>query len=195
MIFVVNGFGQSGSSLLPGLKPDEDKSGNADSRQQDEDLPYPRTGDGPFGIGFSVGAVTLDSKIHTQISFMPEFSAGKFGIALDLRVFIDENGDIRKDNWDSWDDIPEKFYYIRWARKGDPFYARIGAINNYRLGYGILVNRYYNTIQYPSVIRTGLTMGIDTGNFLADFMINDFRELGRERYTPDSVAIQSNRRP
>ncbi len=183
VLLVVSGFGQSsGSALLPGLNQEDEKTSDAKQEsEQDEYLPFPKEGDAPFGFGFSVGAVTIDDKIHTQISFMPEFSAGKFGIALDLRIFIDENGNIRTDNWDSANDILEKIYYIRWAHKGDPFYARVGAINNYRLGYGILMNRYCNTIQYPSVIRTGMTIGIDTGGFVADIMMNDFNELGRKK--------------
>jgi hypothetical protein len=183
MILVVTGFGQqsSKSALLPGLNTDEKSSGSDGVTQQDDESLFPKSDDSPVGFGFSVGAVTIDNKIHTQLSFMPEFSAGKFGMALDLRIFIDENGDIRTDNWDSFNDILEKIYYIRWGYKGDPFYTRVGAINNYRLGYGILMNKYYNTIQYPTIIRTGMTIGIDTGGFLADIMLNDFNELGRKK--------------
>jgi hypothetical protein len=187
ILSVVSGFAQdgksnSGSALLPGLEPtDSNSSSSGKATQEESDLPYTKSDDSPVGFGFSVGAVTLDNKIHTQISFMPEITVGKFGMALDLRIFIDENGDIRTDNWDSAEDIYEKFYYVRWAHKGDPFYVRAGAINNYRLGYGILMNKYYNTIQYPTIIRTGLMIGIETGKLTVDLMMNDFKELGRRQ--------------
>ncbi len=134
-----------------------------------------------FGMGLSVGAVTIDNQVYTQIGLMPEIVIGKFGVALDLRLYIDGDGNIRKEDWDSFDDIIEKIYYIRWGLKGDPFYVRAGAINNYRLGYGILVNRYSNTIEYPSVIRTGFQLGVDTGNLIVDVMMNDFKELGHKQ--------------
>ncbi len=43
------------------------------------------------------------------------------------------------------------------------------------------MNKYYNTIQYPTIIRTGLMIGIDTGKLTVDLMMNDFKELGRRQ--------------
>lgn len=132
-----------------------------------------------FGMGVAVGAVTIDNVLYNQIGLRPEFSFGKLGIALDLTLYIDQDGNIRKDNWDSADDIIEKIYYVRWGRKGDPFYAKVGAIDNYRLGYGILMNHYANTIQYPTIIRTGLETGFQGDKFGLDVMVNDFKEIGK----------------
>jgi hypothetical protein len=132
-----------------------------------------------WNMGLTIGAVTIDNQIYNQIGFRPEFVVGKFGLALDLTFYIDQDGNIRKDNWDSWNDLIEKFYYVRYGLKGDPFYAKAGAIDNYRLGYGILMNRYYNTIQYPAIIRTGLELGFQGENLGMDIMLNDFKELGR----------------
>jgi len=130
-------------------------------------------------MGLSLGAVTIDNQIYNQIGLRPEFTYGKLGVMLDLTIYLDQDGNIRKENWDSFDDLIEKFYYVRWAQKGDPFYAKVGAIDNYRLGYGILMNHYYNTIEYPTVIRTGLETGIKAGDFGFDMMVNDFKELSR----------------
>jgi hypothetical protein len=130
-------------------------------------------------MGLMIGAVTIDNVIYNQIGLRPEFVVGKFGIALDLTLYIDPDGNIRKDNWDSFNDIIEKIYYVRWGLQGDPFYAKVGAIDNYRLGYGLLMNRYRNTIQYPAVIRTGLELGFQGEKFGGDVMMNDFKELGR----------------
>jgi hypothetical protein len=130
-------------------------------------------------MGVVLGAATIDDQIYNQIGLRPEFSAGKFGIALDITIYIDKKGNIRKDNWDSFDDVIEKIYYVRYGRKGDPFYAKVGAIDNYRLGYGLLMNHYCNTIQYPTVIRTGLETGFQANKVGLDLMLNDFKELGR----------------
>ena len=142
--------------------------------------------------GVALGAVTIDGKIYNQIGLRPEFSIGKLGVALDLTLYLDQNGNIRKENWDSFKDIVEKIYYVRWAHRGDPFYLKIGAIDNYRLGFGLLMNRYSNTVEYPGVIRTGMEIGIKRGPFGFDGMINNFSEVlsngglfaGRFSYRP-----------
>jgi hypothetical protein len=128
--------------------------------------------------GVSVGAVTIDNQIYNQIGLRPILTLGKFGMALDIKLYIDGDGNIREDDWDSWNDIIEKIYYIRWGLKGDPFYVKAGAISSYRMGYGLLMNRYSNTIEYPSVIRTGFELGFQGDKFGIDLMLNDFKEIG-----------------
>ena len=129
-----------------------------------------------FGVGAAVGAVVVDGKVYNQIGIRPEFSIGKFGMMLDLSLYIDGEGNIATQYWDSPQDILEKIYYLRWGRHGDPFYVKVGAIDNYRLGFGILMNRYANTIQYPSVIRVGGEMGFKAGNFGMDIFVNNINE-------------------
>jgi hypothetical protein len=133
--------------------------------------------DGGFRAGVSFGAVTIDNQIYNQIGIRPEFSIGKLGVCLDFSIYIDKDGNIRDDNWDSVNDIFEKIYYVRWGLKGDPFYAKAGAVDNYRLGFGLLVNHYSNTIQYPDVIRTGLELGMQGEKTGFDVMLNNFSEL------------------
>jgi hypothetical protein len=143
------------------------------------ETPEPAAAEEGFKMGFALGAATIDNKLYNQVGLRPYFSIGKLGMALDLSLYIDENGDIRKDNWDSADDIIEKIYYVRYGLQGDPFYVKVGAIDSYRLGYGILMNHYINTIEYPTVIRTGLEGGFQAGNLGMDVMLNDFKELNR----------------
>ncbi|MHB2148788.1 FecR domain-containing protein [Calditrichota bacterium LG25] len=147
---------------------------------------------GGLRTGVSLGAVTIDGQIYNQIGVRPEFSIGKVGVALDLTLYLDQNGNIRKENWDSFKDIVEKIYYVRWAQRGDPFYLKIGAIDNYRLGFGLLMNRYSNTVEYPGVIRTGMEIGMKRGPYGFDGMVNNFSEVlsggglfaGRFSYRP-----------
>ncbi len=142
--------------------------------------------------GVALGAVTIDGQIYNQIGLRPEITLGKLGIALDLSLYLDQNGNIRKENWDSFKDIIEKIYYVRWAHRGDPFYLKVGAIDNYRLGYGILMNHYSNTVEYPSVIRTGMEIGFKGDRFGFDGLVNNFSEVlnggglfaGRLSYKP-----------
>lgn len=128
-------------------------------------------------MGVVVGAATIDDQIYSVIGLRPEFSIGKLGIALDLSFYMDQDGNIRKDNWDSARDLFEKLYYVRWGLPGDPFYIKVGAIDNYRLGFGLLMNHYYNTIEYPDVIRTGMELGLQGEKIGFQGMLNDFSEL------------------
>ncbi len=130
-----------------------------------------------FRMGAVFGAATIDDEIYSVIGLRPEFSIGKFGVALDLSIYMDQDGNIRKDNWDSARDIFEKLYYVRWGHQGDPFYVKVGAIDNYRLGFGLLMNHYYNTIEYPNVIRTGLELGLQGDKLGFQGMLNNFSEL------------------
>jgi hypothetical protein len=141
-----------------------------------EEKPQHGSGIG-FGAGVSIGAVTIGDKLYNQIGIRPEFSIGKLGVALDLTMYIDEDGNISDENWNSWRDIFEKIYYVRWGVRGDPLYVKVGAIDNYRLGFGILMNRYSNTVEYPNVIRTGVELGLQSGKYGFDAMLNNFSEL------------------
>jgi hypothetical protein len=158
----------------PGIAPDV--------QTEDQDRPKieevrPSDNQPGFRAGIAIGAVTIDGKLYNQIGFRPEFSMGKLGVALDLSFYIDQDGNIREENWDSFRDIFEKIYYVRWGLPGDPFYVKVGAIDNYRLGFGLLMNHYSNTIEYPNVIRTGMELGIQGDKMGFQGMLNNFSEL------------------
>jgi hypothetical protein len=144
---------------------------------QGAEITQEETSDGfDFQMGISAGAVAFDGELYNQIGIRPLFSFGKLGIALDLSLYLDGNGNIREENWDEPSDIFEKFYFIRWGKPGDPLYVRVGAIDDYRLGYGLLMNHYSNTVEYPNVIRTGMAFGFDTEQMGFEAMVNNFSE-------------------
>lgn len=145
-----------------------------------EQVPPPQD-DGESGgfditMGISAGAAVLDGQLYNQIGIRPLITMGKLGIALDLSIYLDADGNIRQENWDEPIDFFEKLYFVRWGHPGDPLYIKVGAIDNYRLGYGLLMNRYANTIEYPSVIRTGLELGIQGEQYGFQGMMNNFSE-------------------
>ena len=178
---------QTAPQVNPPVKTPKQKEENPPKSQ-----PQAKGGGGGFRTGLALGAVTINNQLYNQIGLRPEFSIGKLGVALDLSFYIDQKGNIRKENWDSFKDIIEKIYYVRWAHRGDPFYLKVGAIDNYRLGFGILMNHYANTVEYPSVIRTGLEIGFKSSKYSFDGMINNFSEVlsgggvfaGRFAYRP-----------
>lgn len=156
-------------------------SANLFAGEKSMPLPAPQeeseNGGVDFTMGISAGAAVLDGELYNQIGIRPLITIGKLGIALDLSLYLDADGNIREENWDDASDIWEKFYFVRWAKPGDPFYVKVGAIDDYRLGYGLLVNHYSNTIEYPNVIRTGMELGLESEGFAFQGMVNNFGEV------------------
>jgi hypothetical protein len=142
---------------------------------QDESQPTPDPAS--MGASMGVGAVTIDGQTWTQIALRPEFPFGKLGVALDLVLYFDENGDIRKEDWDEGRDLLDKIYYLRWGHPGDPVYLRAGALDNVTLGYGMLVRHYANTLHYPAKRRLGGEFDLRLGRPQVQGFVADFAEL------------------
>ena len=71
----------------------------------------------------------------------------------------------------------DKIYYIRWNQPFDDRYFRIGSLPKVTMGYGSLVNSYSNSMDYPSIRRTGFDLRFTFGNFGLDFIHSDFKEF------------------
>ena len=65
-------------------------------------------------MGLGIGSVTIDDQIYNQLAFRPELNFGKLGIGLDLVFYVDQDGNIRKDEWDDTSDLIDKFLFIRY---------------------------------------------------------------------------------
>ena len=108
------------------------------------------------------GAVTIDGKIWNQIALRPTLPFGKLSVAFDMVLYIDQDGNIHDDDWDFSsgekvkNTIIDKIYYIRYGNRWDKNYFKIGALDNVTMGYGILLNRYTNTLLYPQVRKVGM---------------------------------------
>ncbi|HPC35964.1 MAG TPA: FecR family protein [Candidatus Marinimicrobia bacterium] len=145
----------------------------------------------PYGMGLGLGSVTIDGKIYNQIALRPEFKFGKLGVSLDIAFYMDENGNIRKNEWDEFTDYIDKLYYVRWAQQGDPFFIKIGALDNVSMGYGILLNGYSNTTEYPQVRKVGIHTGMQRSKIGWEAYMANLKEItgpglmaGRLTYKP-----------
>lgn len=114
---------------------------------------------GPFNMGGGVGSVMLGEETYTQIRLMPELTFGKFGLGLDIDLMIDSNGDVRKEDWDSFEDYVNKIYYLRYGERGDAFYGRLGGFKSYTLGHGLVMKDYSNMLRYPEYKQIGIQLG------------------------------------
>ncbi len=184
----------------PGEEPVEEGEAEADEIQPDEGvtpdetMPAPEEAappeesvepeaESPYGFGLGIGSVTIDGVIYNQFALRPEFSFGKLGVGLDLVLYIDNEGSIRKDDWDVKNDpsvIMDKIMYLSWAKKGDPFWIRFGTLPSVTLGYGGLLNGYSNMMEYPSVRQLGLNLGVRLMDKLnTEIFLSNIKDLVR----------------
>lgn len=110
----------------------------------------------------SMGSVTVGQEQFYRLSMRPDIPIGKWGIALDIELFIDADGDISARGWqfgtstEAFDSFLRKIYYVRYGRPDDPTYFKVGALDNASLGYGLIMSDYRNTLLYPGVKKTGI---------------------------------------
>jgi len=125
-----------------------------------------------------IGAATIDGINYQQFAFRPEFKFWKIGIGLDVQILLDENGNIRIQDWNNFDAYLDKLIYISWGTKGkDIFYGKFGGLDYSYIGYKIIVDGYSNMIEYPTYKRQGLEFAVSTKKFQAELLINDIKEL------------------
>ncbi len=156
---------------------------------QEEEFPPPlETDRTSFSAG--IGMVTVDGEQWQRISFRPDIPIWRFGVALDIELFIDSKGNFSKKGWDfssgkrAFDSIARKIYYVRFGRPGENTYVKVGALDYVTIGYGLIMDGYRNTIFYPGVKKTGLfldlrnlsSLGIGVQGFVNNF--SDFSYKG-----------------
>ena len=136
--------------------------------------------------GVSMGTVTVMDEQLYRISLRPDIPLGKMGVAFDLELFIDENGDFSDRGWafggstEVLDTILRKIYYVRYGRPDDDAYVRVGALDRVTLGYGLIVDGYRNTLHYPGVKKTGLEFGfrnVTSAGLSIEGMVNNLQDL------------------
>ncbi len=163
-------------------EPDPEQSSDSSEPQADqpstEQEPEP-SAKKPVNLGLGVGSATIDGVIYNQVALRPELSFGKLGIGLDLVMYIDNEGAIRKDEWDEASDFIDKFLFIRWGQKSDPFWFKWGSLNNVTIGYGGLLAGYSNMMEFPSVRKVGINTGVSFGNFGTELFLSNMKDFSR----------------
>ena len=94
-------------------------------------------------------------------------------------MYIDNEGNVRKDEWDEPSDFIDKLLYIRWGQKSDPFWLVWGSLDNVTLGYGGLLSGYSNMMEFPSVRKVGINTGFGFGNFGTEIFLSNMKDFSR----------------
>ncbi len=131
-----------------------------------------------FNMTIEIGAETFNEDgeqvTYQSLGLNPEFTFGKVGIGLGVTLhyrFVDDAGDstfdFREEDWipdsdNSFFDIYlPLFRYVRYGQKGDPFYGKIGSIEDASLGTGFIMANYSNALFLPEKRIVGLALDLD----------------------------------
>jgi len=180
---VLTGSEDDGGDMVMGDTPAPppstiDEPAPEEPTEEDEEA-----GEGMFGDALAMdaafGAVTLDGELYNQIALRPDISVGKLGIGLDIVIYMNQDGDIRTDEWDykSPSAYVDKIMYLRWGQPQDPLYVRVGTLENVVMGYGLFINGYNNMMEYPQVRKIGTHVGFTMGNFGVEAMVANIKEF------------------
>lgn len=146
-------------------------------------------------MGGAIGAVTIEGKVWNQVALRPVIPVWKLTFALDLVFYIDQDGNIHREEWDFSspekirNTIIDKIYYIRYGHSSDPLYVKVGALDNVTLGYGILVQHYSNVLFYPDFRKIGLEVSIKRSGYRLSGFTSDLKE----KIGLTGLRVESNR--
>jgi hypothetical protein len=143
------------------------------------------------GIQWSLGmgTMTVDGKQWSRLSLRPDIPLGPFGICLDLELFVDDQGNISNKGWrfdnrtQAIESMQRKIYYIRYGHPGDKLFAKLGALDDVTLGYGLIMSGYSNALQYPDVRKMGLQFELNNISAVGlgvQAVVNNFQDFQHE---------------
>jgi len=120
-----------------------------------------------------LGLTMIDGKLYYRVQLIPELSLGKFGIGLDGDLLFNQDG-IRKEDWNPRSRWVRLIRYLRWGRKHDPLYARVGALDAATLGHGFIMSRYANQAANDVDKKLGMEFDLDFGLLGFESVVSNF---------------------
>lgn len=119
------------------------------------------------------GFVTVDNVQWTRIVFGVDIPIWRFGVGLDIEVFMDQKGNFSNKAWDfssgrkAGESLLRKIKYVRFNHEADPVFVKLGGLDNVTFGYGFIVDRFTNMLNYPGEKYLGM-----------QFYLNDISPIG-----------------
>ncbi len=173
----------------PASAPQQKQEKPAQAAQPEKKEPQKQPGNGAPGITWeiSAGSVTVGNEQWTRIAVSPDIPIWKFGIGLDIELFVDAMGNFSNKAWnfdrDDWaESVLRKIKYLRFGYESDPVFVKIGGLSSVTLGYGLLVDRMTNMLHYPDQKLLG-----------AQFYLNGISPVGvtLQAVSPDLLEFKN----
>ncbi|MBN2874166.1 MAG: FecR domain-containing protein [Spirochaetales bacterium] len=151
-------------------------------------------------LGMEIGSVTINGETWAKAVIQPTFTVGKLRTGLYIPVIYSENlfdpstwyKPGGNDEWsfgtdvgwteatwpqallDAATDTALKIKFLEYGKPlVDPFFLKVGNLDSFTIGHGLLMRDYANDADFPSVRRIGLNLGLDQGGWGFEAMTSD----------------------
>ena len=147
-------------------------------------------------LGLEIGSITIGGQTYALVSFEPTFTIGKLKTALYLPIIYQRDmfnsqdwyHPLGNNEWsfgtdqgsnalsivsDVFRDLLLKIKYIEWGRQRDPFYLKVGNLEDITIGHGLIMRNFSNDADFPAVRRVGVNIGGDLDSWGFEAMVND----------------------
>lgn len=150
-------------------------------------------------LGMEIGSVTIDDQVYGKVVFQPTFKIDKLKTALYLPIIykkdmFDPADWYRPKGNDEWSfgfdqtepmdmaadfvsDLALKLKYFQWGEQRDPFWFKMGNLDNFTIGHGLIVDNYANDADFPSIRRVGVNLGVKMEGWGIETLINDLADI------------------
>lgn len=163
--------------------------------------------------GLEVGSVTINNETYARVVFQPRIQLGKLAAQFYLPITYRDNlfdtgtwyRPAGNNEWsfgsdqdwsedplealrDLGTDLALKIRFLEYGQQDDPFFFKVGNVSNLTIGNGLLMDRYANDADFPTVRRLGFNLGIDRTHWgfesVADDLLNPEIMGGRLYFRP-----------
>ena len=171
-------------------------------------------------LAFEIGTITIDGQAYGMAVLEPTFTTGKLKMALYLPIIYHSNM-LDPGNWyhpggnDEWSfgtdqggdparvvadfsrDLLLKFKYVEYGRQRDPFFLKLGNLEDITIGHGLVMRNFANDADFPSIRRLGVNVGADFGGGGFEAMVSDAvpNIINGTVYPPDIMGARLYVRP
>ena len=133
----------------------------------------------PFKVSLEVGVVSIAGEPYTKVSILPLYFGNRFHFGYNISGFLgisDTAANLNTFSTLSQLLAPMTFQY----QSSNKYYKlKLGQIKNLTFGYGMLIKRYTNTINYPVQQDGGMVLNFksDAGNYTCELFTSSIGEL------------------
>ncbi|MGA2545699.1 MAG: FecR family protein [Rectinemataceae bacterium] len=157
-------------------------------------------------LGFEIGSVMIDDVTYSKAVLQPNLTLGKAKLGLYLPIIYTSNmfdpndwykpggnnewsfgssqfrsGDYVGGAQDLAIDLALKIKYFEYGTQlKDPFFIKVGNLEDMTLGHGLIMRNYANDTDFPSVRRLGFETGLDTRGGGFELVANDLTDPNAE---------------
>ena len=132
-------------------------------------------------LGMEIGSVTIDDQTWAKVVVQPTFKVGKLKMGLYLPLIYQQDmfdpskwyKPAGNNEWsfgtdqagalnivaDVASDLFLKIKYVEWGNQRDPFFFKLGNLNDITVGHGLIMRNFANDADFPAVRRIGVNLG------------------------------------